>query len=93
VAADADGDGLFTPVDGLTSGAFVIKNQFFPAGGPSLELLSCAECFQAAAGGTYSIYVHPTAGNWDAGSYFLQIRFEAGALVLFPVIARIDIPF
>jgi hypothetical protein len=93
VAVDMDGNGVFTPLDGLTSSAFVIRNQFFPAGGPSLERLSCAECFQAAAGGTYSIFVHPTSGNWDAGSYFLQIRFEAGDLVLFPVIARIDIPF
>jgi hypothetical protein len=88
-----NGSNLFVPVNDLSSDLFGVSTQLVPAGGATVERLACATCFQAVAGGTYAIFVHPTGSNlWKSGSYFAQIGFTSGSTTFFPAIARIDIP-
>ena len=90
------------PVTGLSESAFVIISDFVPAGGSTVVKASCTDCFKEADSnkGAYTIFVNPSSGNWESGSYFVQVQVTVPTpngtrshLALALALALIDIPF
>lgn len=80
-----------SPLNGLTAEAFAVATPFAPPGAAPVRLAPCASCFEAAPGGTYSLWLAPESGSWTPGTYFLRIGLAGSGAVL-PALARIDIP-
>jgi hypothetical protein len=84
-------------IDGLIRSNFeVFGGQFFPLGGPSLEILGPTMvggvdvAFGGAGHGIYRFFVRPagTTANWAAGSYLVEVQAPATGRQL----VQIDIP-
>jgi hypothetical protein len=82
------------PVGGITSANVSIVTAFVPAGGSSLSIRSCTDCFQAlGSAGVYGFYIEPAGAlNWKSGTYYIQVKVVKGSFTA-RALTEIKIPF
>jgi hypothetical protein len=61
-------------VNSLTAASFNVQTGFVPAGGQTLNKMTCASCFGSGLAGQYQLFLQPSSGTWRSGHYYPQVK-------------------